>query len=135
MPASRRLVIPSSLNCILAQRRVRAICLACKVQYTIDGAQCEEAGLDYETVKDRPLYQGKGCVECNGLGYRGRRAITEFLTLTDRIKEIILVKRPAFELRIAAIDEGMTSLREAGMEKVFRGETTLKEVNRVTPSQ
>ncbi|MDA2912074.1 pilus assembly protein PilB, partial [Nitrospiraceae bacterium AH_259_D15_M11_P09] len=65
----------------------------------------------------------------------GRHAITEFLTLTDRIKEIILARRPTFELRIAAIDEGMTSLREAGMEKVFRGETTLKEVNRVTPSE
>ena len=86
-------------------------------------------------MKDRPFYQGKGCVECDGLGYRGRRAITEFLTLTDRIKEMILDHRPASELRKTAIAEGMTSLREAGMEKVFQGETTLREVNRVTLSQ
>ncbi|MEE9203906.1 MAG: pilus assembly protein PilB, partial [Nitrospirales bacterium] len=104
-------------------------------QYTIDRAQCEESRLDYEQVKDRPFYRGRGCAECNGLGYRGRHAITEFLALTDRIKEMILDRRPASELRKAAIAEGMTSLREAGMEKVFRGETTLREVNRVTLSQ
>ena len=125
----------ASLSCILAQRLVRAICLACKVQYTIDRAQCEESRLDYEQVKDRAFYRGRGCAECNGLGYRGRHAITEFLALTDRIKEMILDRRPASELRKAAIAEGMTSLREAGMEKVFRGETTLREVNRVTLSQ
>jgi type IV pilus assembly protein PilB len=122
----------ASLNCILAQRLVRAICPACTVQVQMDRAQCEESGLDYEQVKDRPCYQGKGCAECNGLGYRGRHAITEFLDLTDPIKELILERRPSSELRKAAIAAGMTSLRESGLEKVFRGETTLKEVNRVT---
>ncbi len=122
----------ASLNCILAQRLVRAICPACKISFTVDRAQCEESGLDYDQVKHLPFYQGKGCPECNGLGYRGRRAITEFLALTDRIKEMILDRKPASELRKEAIAGGMTSLREAGVEKVLRGETTLKEVNRVT---
>ncbi|MGH7235096.1 MAG: GspE/PulE family protein [Nitrospiraceae bacterium] len=122
----------ASLNCILAQRLVRAICPACKIPVPVDRAQCEESGLDYDQVKHLSFHQGKGCPECNGLGYRGRRAITEFLALTDRIKEMILDRKPASELRKEAIAGGMTSLREAGIEKVLRGETTLKEVNRVT---
>ncbi len=125
----------ASLNCILAQRLVRSICPACKYSYAVDQAQCEESGLDYEAVKDRPFYQGKGCTECNGLGYRGRRAITEFLDLTDQIKEMILDRKPPSEIRKAAIAEGMTSLRESALDKVFRGETTLREVNRVTFTQ
>jgi len=122
----------ASLNCILAQRLVRAICPACKIPVAVDRAQCEESGLDYDQVKHLSFHQGKGCPECNGLGYRGRRAITEFLALTDRIKEMILDRKPASELRKEAIAGGMTSLREAGIEKVLHGETTLKEVNRVT---
>jgi type IV pilus assembly protein PilB len=122
----------SSLNCILAQRLVRAICQACKAPVKPDRVECEESGLDYGQVKDRMFSQGKGCAECNGLGYRGRRAITEFLGLTDQIKEMILDRRPSSELRKAAMADGMTSLRDAGLDKVLRGETTLKEVNRVT---
>jgi type IV pilus assembly protein PilB len=122
----------SSLNCILAQRLVRAICPACKVLAPLDQALCEESGLDFETMKDRPFYQGNGCSECHGLGYRGRRAITEFLELTDTLKEMILSRRPSSELFKAAVEGGMTTLRQAGLEKVFRGETTLRDINRVT---
>ena len=125
----------SSLNCILAQRLVRAICRNCKIAEPADPVECEESGLDYGTVKDRIFHRGKGCGECHGLGYRGRQAITEFLIVDDRIKEMILDRRPSSEIRKAAIAVGMTTLREAGMEKVFRGETTLKEVNRVTFSE
>ena len=122
----------SSLNCILAQRLVRAICLVCKAPVKPDRLECEESGLNYDQVKERMFFHGKGCAECNGLGYRGRRAITEFLGLTDKIKEMILDRRPSSELRKTAMAAGMTSLREAGLDKVMRGETTLKEVNRVT---
>jgi type IV pilus assembly protein PilB len=122
----------SSLNCILAQRLVRAICQACKAPIKPDRVECEESGLNYEDVKDRMFAHGKGCAECNGLGFRGRRAITEFLGLTDKIKEMILDRRPSSELRKVAMADGMTSLREAGLDKALRGETTLKEVNRVT---
>jgi type IV pilus assembly protein PilB len=122
----------SSLNCILAQRLVRALCAACKAPGQPDRKECEESGLNYEEVKDRTFYYGRGCTECNGLGFRGRRAITEFLGLTDQIKEMVLDRRPSSELRKVAVADGMTSLREAGLEKVLNGETTLKEVNRVT---
>lgn len=122
----------SALNCVLAQRLVRAICPACKVAMPIERSLCEESGLDYEMVQDRPHYYGKGCADCNGLGYRGRSAISEFLDLSDRIKELILDRRPVSELQQAAVAEGMTTLRQAALEKLWRGETTLKEINRIT---
>ncbi|MGH7254805.1 MAG: GspE/PulE family protein [Nitrospirales bacterium] len=122
----------SALNCILAQRLVRTLCATCKVPVQLDEVQCREEGVPYELVKDRPVYQGKGCTECNGLGYRGRNAITEFLELTDRIKEMILDRKPTSEIRREAIGERMTTLREAALVKIVSGETTVKEINRVT---
>ena len=123
----------ASLSCILAQRLVRAICLYCKVPIEMSPDLCEESGIDYEKAKYNTFYEGKGCQECHGLGYRGRKAITEFLDMTDSIKEMIVAGKTSSELRIAAMGQGMTSLRQAALQKVFRGETTLKEINRVTP--
>lgn len=123
----------ASLSCILAQRLVRSICPTCRVPVQIHPDQCEESGLDYETVKHLTFFEGKGCNECHGLGFRGRKAITEFLDMTDSIKEMILHEKSASEIRTAAMAQGMTTLRQAALEKVFRGETTLKEINRVTP--
>lgn len=122
----------SSLNCILAQRLVRMICQYCKEEVRLSRELCEDSGLDYERYKDLPLHQGKGCFECNQTGFKGRKAITEFLGLTDTIKEMILMRRPPSEIRKAAIAEGMTTLRQAGLEKVFKGETTLRDINKVT---
>ena len=122
----------SSLNCILAQRLVRTICPACREQAPLDPTQAQESGLEYEQYRTIPLYQGRGCGECHGAGYRGRQAITEFLDLTDKIKEMILERKPPSEIRRRAIAEGMSSLRQAALEKVRQGITTLKEINRVT---
>jgi type IV pilus assembly protein PilB len=90
--------------------------------------------MDYERTMERGavFYEGIGCQECNGTGYKGRMAITELLDLSDRIREMILDRRPNSELRKAALEEGMSTLRESAVEKVFRGETTLREINRVT---
>lgn len=123
----------ASLNCVLAQRLVRAICPFCKVAVPVSPELCLESGLDFEKAKMATFYEGKGCHECNGLGYKGRRAITEFLELTDSIKEMILAGKPSSEIRHAALAQGMTSLRQAAVQKVFRGETSLPEINRVTP--
>ncbi len=122
----------SSLNCILAQRLVRAICQACREPVTIEPERCQEAGLTPAMLKEATLRQGRGCHECNGTGFQGRRAITEFLDLSDTVREMILARRPSSELRKQAIAEGMTTLRQAGVEKVLKGETTLREINRVT---
>lgn len=122
----------AALNCIMAQRLVRKLCDACKVPISVSSAHCEQSGFDPTLFVDRVLYGEKGCVDCHGLGFRGRHAITEFLPVTDRIKDLMLEKRPLSEIRQAALEAGMTSLREAGIAKILAGDTTLKEVNRMT---
>ncbi|MBI2815664.1 MAG: type II/IV secretion system protein [Acidobacteria bacterium] len=122
----------SSLNCILAQRLVRVICDSCKTEVRYPPSVLVEAGLPPDVYEHLPFYEGLGCIDCAGTGFRGRTAIHELLDLSDRIRELILEKRPSSEIRRAAKDEGMTSLREAGVEKVRLGITTLKEINKVT---
>ncbi len=123
----------SSLSCILAQRLVRAICPYCKVPVPADPDLCRDSGIDYDRAQHYTFYEGKGCHECNGLGYKGRKAITEFLDVNESIKEMILMERTSAEIRNAAFAQGMTTLRQNAVQKVIRGETTLKEINRVTP--
>src|SRR5213083_2729424 len=122
----------SSLNCILAQRLVRTICPACREEIRLDRAQAEESELNYDQYREIVLSQGRGCEQCHGTGYRGRQCITEFLDLTDEIKELILDRKPPSEIRKRAVSLGMTSLRQAALEKLRRGVTTLAESNRVT---
>jgi len=122
----------SSLNCVLAQRLVRMICPTCREQVRLDRAQAEESGIDYERHGDVPLFQGRGCGECHGTGYRGRQCVTEFLDLTEEIKEMILARRPISEIRYRAMTDGMITLRQSALAKALRGETTLREINRVT---
>ncbi len=122
----------SALNCVLAQRLVRTLCPACRVPVKLDQALAEESGLDFERYRDAVLFQGTGCRECQGTGYRGRKCLTELLILTDEIKEMILTRRPIAEIRYRAMTDGMTTLRQSALIKVLRGETTLREINRVT---
>jgi type IV pilus assembly protein PilB len=122
----------SALNCILAQRLVRVICEHCKRRVRYPEAALIESGLDPAEWCDIPLYEGAGCFECGGTGFRGRSAIHELLDLTDRIREMILDKRPTSEIKRAAKEEGMTFLRESAVEKMRSGITTLREINKVT---
>ena len=122
----------SSLNCILAQRLVRILCPRCKKPVRLSRKEFEESALDYEKHKDRPFFDAAGCKECNYSGFRGRQAITEFLDLSDHVREMILNRRPSSEIRKAAMAEGMTSLRQSAILKILAGTTTLKEINRVT---
>ena len=78
------------------------------------------------------FYEGSGCIECSGTGFHGRLAVSELMDLSDHIRELILDKRPASEIRRAAKEEGMTFLRESALEQVLRGVTTLREINKVT---
>ena len=122
----------SALNCVLAQRLVRRICPHCKRQAQVDATLLEESGLAPALYADRTFWEGTGCVECSGTGFHGRTAISELLDLSDRIREIILERRPASEIKRAAHEEGMRFLRESALEKVFEGVTTLREINKVT---
>jgi type IV pilus assembly protein PilB len=125
----------AALNCVLAQRLIRMLCQSCRTPIELDKALAEESGLDYEEYKDVALYQGKGCHDCHGTGYRGRKCITEFLDLTDEIKEMILSERPLSEIRYRAVTGGMITLRQSALRKVLDGGTTLREINRVTFSE
>jgi type IV pilus assembly protein PilB len=122
----------SALNCILAQRLVRVICPHCKKQVQYDDEFLKVSGLDPEEWRSVPMYEGQGCFECSGTGFRGRTAIHELLDLSERGRQMILDKRPAIEIKRVAREEGMTFLRESAVEKVRQGVTTLKEVNKVT---
>ena len=122
----------SALNCVLAQRLVRKICPHCKERVVVTPEVLREAGLDPEAMRSTVFYEGKGCLECDGTGFHGRMAIAELLDLSDRIRGLILERRPAAEIKRAAKEEGMIFLRDAALAKVFEGTTTLKEINKVT---
>ena len=122
----------SALNCVLAQRLVRNICHHCKRPVKVTRALLEESGLDPSLEHTHTFYEGIGCIECGGTGYKGRTAICELLDLTDHIREMILEKRPTSEIKKAAREEGMRFLRESAVEQVMNGVTTLREVNKVT---
>jgi type IV pilus assembly protein PilB len=122
----------SALNCILAQRLVRTICEHCVRSVKHDEETLLSSGMDLAEWKDFNFLEGAGCIECGGTGYRGRTAIHELLDLTDPIREIILEKKPSSEVRKLAQQEGMQFLRESALDRVRRGLTTLKEINKVT---
>ena len=122
----------SALNCVLAQRLVRLICAHCKRPTAVSRAALEEAALDPALATTQTFYEGVGCIECGGTGYKGRTAICELLDLSDRIREMILERRPTSEIKKMAREEGMRFLRESAVEKVLIGQTTLREINKVT---
>ncbi|HKV05697.1 MAG TPA: GspE/PulE family protein [Candidatus Acidoferrales bacterium] len=122
----------SALNCILAQRLVRVVCDNCKKRVSHPPAVLKESGLDSADWGQVAFYEGAGCLECSGSGFRGRTAITELLDLSDRIREMIIDRRPTSEIKRAAREEGMTFLRESGLRKVRAAITTLREINKVT---
>ncbi|MGD0544921.1 MAG: GspE/PulE family protein [Candidatus Acidiferrales bacterium] len=122
----------SALNCIMAQRLVRVICENCKKKVQYSPEVLKESGLDPAEWMQVPFYEGPGCLECSGSGYRGRSAITELLDLSDRIREMIINRRPTSEIKRVAKEEGMTFLRDSGLGKIRAGVTTLREINKVT---
>src|SRR5687767_769814 len=122
----------SALNCVMAQRLVRLTCVHCKRPTKVEPRQLEESGINPSLAQTHQFFEGAGCMDCGGSGFKGRTAICELLDLSDRIREMILARRPASEVKKAAHEEGMRFLRESAIEKVLRGMTTLKEINKVT---
>ncbi len=122
----------SALNCIMAQRLVRIICMNCRRPKNYTNTELKEAGLDPAMWSGVTLMEGAGCLECSGTGYHGRTAICELLDLTDRIREMIVDRRPTSEIKRIARDEGMITLRESGLAKIRDGITSVKEINKVT---
>ena len=122
----------SALNCIMAQRLVRVICMSCKKPKRYSASELNDLGLDPAIWGSVVFAEGGGCLECSGTGYHGRTAICELLDLTDRIREMIVDRRPTSEIKRVAREEGMITLRESGLNKIREGSTSVKEINKVT---
>ncbi len=122
----------SALNCVQAQRLVRTICGHCRRQVSASRELLVESGLDPKVYGEVPFYEGAGCIECGGTGYKGRTAICELLDVTDSIRELILARRSSADIKRAAREEGMIFLRESAVNKAVAGKTTLQEINKVT---
>jgi type IV pilus assembly protein PilB len=122
----------AALNCVLAQRLVRQICLHCKRPAEVSPELLAESAIDPAVAAQYTFYEGAGCIECGGTGFKGRTAICELMDLTDRIRDMILDRKPTSEIKRAAREEGMTFLRDCAVGRVFAGVTTLREINKVT---
>jgi len=125
-------LLASTLEAVLAQRLLRRICPACKTAYTPDAALLHQLAMDPLTVRGREFYRGVGCASCNLLGYKGRFGIFEFLRMSDSLRELVVRGASLVELRQKASEEGMTSLRAAGLAAILAGETTVEEVIKYT---
>jgi type II secretory ATPase GspE/PulE/Tfp pilus assembly ATPase PilB-like protein len=122
----------SSLNCVLAQRLVRVLCRSCRRETPLGDGALRESGLDPDLYRGQGFFESVGCDECGSTGFLGRTVVAELLDMSDRIRQLILERRPATELKQAAREEGMTFLRDSALERVFAGVTTLREINKVT---
>jgi type IV pilus assembly protein PilB len=122
----------SALNCVMAQRLVRVLCAACRHPAEASEALLRESGLDADVYHDQQFFESPGCGECAGTGFVGRTVVSELLDMSDRIRQMIVERRPVVEMKQAAREEGMTFLRDSALEKVFAGVTTLREINKVT---
>jgi type II secretory ATPase GspE/PulE/Tfp pilus assembly ATPase PilB-like protein len=123
----------SALNCVLAQRLVRTICKHCVRTVNCDDETLISSGLELiKEWREFPFREGAGCIECSGTGFHGRTAIHELLNLTDPIRQMILEKKSSSDIRELAKQEGMHFLRESALDRVLCGETTLREINKVT---
>jgi general secretion pathway protein E len=122
----------SAINGILAQRLVRINCIHCTVPDTPQIELITKSGLTAEQASSFSFRKGQGCGQCHGTGYKGRKAIAELLCFNDEIRELIVTREPIRKVKEAAHKNGTRSMREAALELVKRGETTLQEINRVT---
>ena len=121
-------LVASSVEGLVAQRLVRRLCNHCKKPWTVDRTLLVEAGFDLARLKDGTIYEPVGCEVCRQTGYKGRTAIYEILTMTDNIRQLVVARASANDIKAEAVRQGMTTLREDGWTKVLAGTTTVEEV-------
>jgi type IV pilus assembly protein PilB len=121
-------LISASLEAILAQRLVRAICPQCKTRFRPEPGMATTLGLDDETLGRSEFFVGRGCDECHQTGYRGRLGLFEWMPIDDHLRQLITDHVPTPRLRQASIGKGMRTLREDGLRAILEGRTTIDEV-------
>ncbi len=125
-------LISSTLEAVIGQRLVRKVCSNCKTAYMPDDRVLERLGLARKDVGDQNFYYGTGCGQCNNTGYKGRKGIYEYLSITDPVRELINQRQPTLVIRNKAIELGMRTLRQDGIKNILDGYTTVEEVLRYT---
>jgi type IV pilus assembly protein PilB len=125
-------LVATSVNLIQAQRLVRRICKECKIEVHTPTEAMIDVGFAASEVKEVRTFKGQGCPACNNTGYKGRVGLYEVMEITEDLRELILVGASGLELRRKAIEEGMLTLRQSGLEKIRQGMTTVEEVVRET---
>jgi type IV pilus assembly protein PilB len=125
-------LISSTLEAVLGQRLVRKVCENCKKTFKPDKTTLDRLGISERDIGDRPFYQGAGCAQCNNTGYRGRKGIYEYLSITDPIRDLINQRQPTLIIRTRAIELGMRTLRQDGIRNILDGYTTVDEVMKYT---
>ncbi len=121
-------LLSATIEAIIAQRLVRCICLSCKTAYTPTDEELFELNLTRSEVEGRHFYYGAGCETCKNIGYRGRNAIYEILKFNSTLRDLVIDRKSTEVIRNAAVESGMTLLREAGLLKIYDGVTTIEEV-------
>ena len=125
-------MVASTLEAVLGQRLLRTCCKECKQEYTPDDETLDRINLTRDQIGGRPFYFGKGCKTCNGTGYKGRKAIFEYLRISNPIRELINKRSPTLIIREKARELGMRTMREDGVRAILDGYTTVDEVLRYT---
>jgi type IV pilus assembly protein PilB len=125
-------LITASVNLVLAQRLARKICNDCRQQIKMEPQSLKDVGFTDDQIARAKLIKGAGCRTCNGTGYKGRVALYEVMRFSDNLKEMVLQGASTAELKVAAIKNGMSTLRMSGIQKVLDGVTTTEEIMRVT---
>jgi type IV pilus assembly protein PilB len=125
-------LVATSVNLIQAQRLVRKICKECKIEVHTPNEALIDIGFPASEVKEIKTFKGAGCQTCNTTGYKGRVGLYEVMEISEDLRELILVGASGLELRRKAIEEGMLTLRQSGLEKILQGMTTVDEVVRET---
>jgi len=125
-------LITSTLIGVVAQRLVRENCSRCSEEYAPDEAEAAAMKIPFEKLKPYRFRRGKGCLHCRETGYLGRTGIYEILPMTEKIRRLVSQQAGSLEIFKAAREEGLRTLKEAAIEKVFRGTTTTTEMARVT---
>ena len=125
-------MVASTLEAVLGQRLLRTCCKECKQEYVPDDETLDRINLTRDQIGGRPFYFGKGCKTCNGTGYKGRKAIFEYLRISNPIRELINKKAPTLIIREKARELGMRTMREDGVRAILDGYTTVDEVLRYT---
>jgi type IV pilus assembly protein PilB len=125
-------LVASSINLVLAQRLVRRACASCKQPITLEDEVLAELQLTPEQAQGATFKEGEGCVDCNNTGYRGRQGVYEVMPMTSRLRDLVLDRASAGEIKKLAIEEGMLTLRRDGLEKLKRGITTVEEILKET---